>query len=201
LEKAGFGDYSATHLEYSEAIRANIKTIVFVRDHLEAEYSQYAKTKKIDKLIWLKEEKDARLFEIIGPHKKLANTKRNNWYWTFRNSIDLKQRLKIDLKGEIAEIRLNQLINSCIIKTDSYQKVIDGNLDKSILNYSLKPFKSIMSGKQDESVSFSILLEPAETKKKKHTYIVELFYRTIYGDSVRMELVLNASGELLIIRI
>jgi hypothetical protein len=111
LKDAGFSDHSATHLEYLEAIKGQIKTIVFVRDRLEADFNSYKKAKNPAGLQWI-EEKDIHLFDLIRTHKKLTNTDKSNWYWTFRDSLDVKERLKIELSSEIGSVRLHQLIES-----------------------------------------------------------------------------------------
>ena len=218
LKDAGFEDYSATHLEYKEAIEKEIKTLVFVRDRLDADYTIFLKTKDTKKLPWIKDEKDTRLFEIISGHKKLLNENKNNWYWTFKDSVDLKQRLRIDLKNEIDSNRLNELVSSgnCVLvtakalgsyspgnstiytnitienmgnqaaiepialvfMTNNYNQVISHNLDKSI-KYSLEHFNSLKPGSQykinDVRISYN---------GQPHKVIIEIVYRTIYGDLV-----------------
>lgn len=111
LVKAGFGDYSATHLEYLEAKKMNKRVLFFVRDRLEADYAHYKKTGITDKLLWVNK-KDVKIFDIIEDRKKLFNTPNDNWGWSFKDSIEIKARLKIDLKADIQAIRLNNLIES-----------------------------------------------------------------------------------------
>ncbi len=223
LKEAGFDDLSATHLEYLEAVKNNIKTIVFVRDRLEADYLVYKKTNNLKALQWIKE-KDIRLFEIIEHHKKLLNIQKNNWYWTFKNSIDLKERLKIDLKNEIHKNRLSFLIKTgnipllivnakenkiatterafirliinnignqsavepfvVIFKNDTYKEVVEGGFDKSMINYELINFLSLMPGQKDESVAFELLITNEERQIGKVKLVVEIVYRTIYGDLI-----------------
>jgi len=111
LEKAGFEPVSATHLEYLEAVKENKRIIMFVRDRLEADFNIYSKTKDAKALNWVRE-KDVKLFELIQKHKQLANNTTNNWYWTFKNSVEVKKRLDVELKVNISEVRLNNLIKS-----------------------------------------------------------------------------------------
>jgi len=223
LKDAGFEDYSATHLEYKEAINKKIKTLVFVRDRLDADYSIFSKTKNSTALSWVKD-KEVRLFEIIKQHKELLNESKNNWYWTFKDSIDLKQRLKIDLKGEIDSNRLNELINSgncalltvvssatfssdtlllymdltiqnlgyqaaveptvLVFYTDSYTKVIQSNLDKSIEHLSNKLPSSLNPGDQIKTIDFDINPNKVPIINGKGKVVVEIIYRTIYGDLI-----------------
>lgn len=112
LKDAGFGDYSATHLEYLEAVKHKKRLILFVRDRLEGDYEIFRKTGKTKDLQWIKDAKDTRLFEIIKKHKTLSNSNTNNWYWTFKDSTELKERLRIDLRNEINTNRLNELTRS-----------------------------------------------------------------------------------------
>lgn len=98
LEKVGYGDISATHLEYKTAIENNIPVYFYVRDRFEADYNTYEDNPKA-KLKWVKEEKDKPLFAFFKEHEKLSKKKKtNNWYYPFSNSIELKERLRIDLK-------------------------------------------------------------------------------------------------------
>lgn len=223
LKPAGFTDHSATHLEYLEAVKSKIKTIVFVRDRLEADYLAHKKTNDLKGLQWI-EEKDLKLFDIIEKHKKLVNDDRDNWYWTFRNLLDVKERLKIDLKIEINTARLNQLIDggncplltmtssghsipnsnnllvklsienlgnqsaveplAVIYKANSSQEVIDGDLNESILNYKVDSFPSLFPKSKDESVTFELEATEEEIKKGKVKAVIEIVYKTIFGDII-----------------
>lgn len=221
LKNCGFEDYSATHLEYQEAVKANIKTIVFARDRLEADFNFYEKSQSLKDLGWIKE-KDLRIFEIIRNHKPLANDDRNNWYWTFKNSLDLKERLKVDLKTEIDSSRLNELIQSgqcpllgvtsfghlipnsqncyltvrvenlgaqvaiepaiILFKARDYKQVLDEGMIQSPTNYSLKTIKSLKPGEIGEN--YFEFLFTNEERQNKTTAVVEVLYRTIYGDLI-----------------
>lgn len=108
LEKAGFGDFSATHLEYNEAIKEGKKIFVFVRDRLEADYIHFRKTNILKGLSWIRE-KDIKLFDIIEEHKKLTANAKNNWYFTFKNSVEIKERLRIELMRNFSDLRLDYL--------------------------------------------------------------------------------------------
>lgn len=239
LKDAGFTDHSATHLEYNEAVNLKMKTIVFVRDRLEADYSAYKKTNDKKVLQWIKE-KDLKLFDIIDEHKKLVNADKNNWYWTFRNSLDIKERLKVDLKTEIDTTRLHQLIESgncalltatttghavpnstlvfvnfsienlgnqsavepivVLFKADSYKQVIENNLDKSILNYELKHIKSLRPGTND-TIHFEVDVSVEERKSGKVKFVLEIVFRTIYGDLIsdisELEIYINVMREVI----
>lgn len=90
LEKVGYDEISATHLEYREAIRNSIPVIMFVRDRTSAEYSTFKKQKGKLEGSWVTNGKDQRLFDILNEHSKLKGKKDNNWYYTFTSSLDLK---------------------------------------------------------------------------------------------------------------
>jgi hypothetical protein len=111
LVKAGFADVSATHLEYLEAVKEKKNILMYVRDRLEADFNIYGRDARVDQLKWVKPE-DVKLFDMVRQHKKLANDERNNWYWTFKSSVDVKASLAVQLKKSIAEVRLNDLIRS-----------------------------------------------------------------------------------------
>jgi len=112
LEKAGFGDYSATHLEYLEARKLGKPVYVYVRDRLQAEYSIWKANRGAEstKFTWVKDPKDRRLFEIIEEHAKLANDSRSNWYDTFSNSLLLKQLISRDFRARAGRVELERLI-------------------------------------------------------------------------------------------
>jgi hypothetical protein len=133
LEKAGFSSVSATHLEYLEAIKENKRIIMFVRDRLEADFNIYLKTKDAKALTWVRD-KDIKIFEIIEGHKRLVNTTNNNWYWTFKNSVEVKKRLDVELKVNISEVRLNNLIKSGNVPFVT----IDVTVDYTLMHRSMK---------------------------------------------------------------
>jgi len=110
LSKAGFGDYSATHLEYLEAKKTRKRIIFFVRDRLQADFDRFKKDNTVD-LLWV-EKKDQKIFEIIEDRIKLTHSDIDNWKWTFRDVIEIKERIKREFETEVRQIRLNKLIES-----------------------------------------------------------------------------------------
>ncbi len=113
LERAGFPDLSATHLEYMEAKNLEIPIHMYVRDRLEADYSIFRKNRKADvKLMWVQEQEDRRLFDLLGEHRELVHGKPgSNWFDTFRNSVELKMLLKRDLGPIASRNELETLIS------------------------------------------------------------------------------------------
>lgn len=111
---AHFGNISATHLEYREAIKDNKSILFFVRDRLYADYHSYKKNgRKYDiSYPWVNNEKDLKLFEFIEEHSELSETPRNNWVIPFTNSIDLKNAISKHVEVKIRPERLIQAIDS-----------------------------------------------------------------------------------------
>jgi hypothetical protein len=97
LGRAGFKDVSATHLEWEEAKAQGKPIYLYVRDRTEGEFGVWKKNgAKID-VRWVQ---DRRLFEFLDEHRKLvAGTPSSNWFWTYRDSVDLKARVSADLRG------------------------------------------------------------------------------------------------------
>jgi hypothetical protein len=111
LAKAGLNDFSATHLEYNEAVAAKKPVRMFVRDRLEGDYSTWRQnsTKTDLRLSWCKKE-DWRLFELLKIHRDLSETDaKSNWFWTFRNSVELKQHLTKDFQEPFARVTVQRL--------------------------------------------------------------------------------------------
>jgi len=100
LARAGFPDLSATHLEYREAKENKLPVYFYVRDRLESGYRIWKsndKSKSLN-LLWV-EQDNFRLFDFIEEHQKLiASSPTNNWYQTFRSSVELKNLVRRDLR-------------------------------------------------------------------------------------------------------
>jgi hypothetical protein len=103
LKPAAFPDLSATHLEYAEAKKLGKPIRMYVRDRLEADYRIQRKNKKNEvQLVWVRDEKDRRLFDLMEEHQKLVRGQPgSNWYDTFANTVELKALIKRDF-GPIA---------------------------------------------------------------------------------------------------
>jgi hypothetical protein len=112
LQKAGFPDVSATHLEYDEAKKLGIPVYMYIRDRLEADYCIAKKNKKKDvELLWVREPHDRRLFDLLGEHRKLAHGKPGtNWFETFRDTVDLKALIKRDFGPMASRNELEALV-------------------------------------------------------------------------------------------
>lgn len=139
LEKAGYKLVSATHLEYLEARENNIPVHMYVRDRLEADYAIWKSNADKSKLnlVWCKSQKDWKIFELIEAHRNLTDAGGNNWFWIFRNSIELKDRIARDFKDAFALSAVRALFDA-------------GNL----------PLLEVVQGKtpkyDDESILFSL---------------------------------------------
>jgi hypothetical protein len=114
LAKAGFEDVSATHLEYREAVKAGKKIRMFVRDLLEADYAIWKSNDKAGlKLSWCKEQRDWKIFDLLGEHRKLAkDSVNNNWVYFFRDSAELKRNLTREFKDMFALAAVAKLSQS-----------------------------------------------------------------------------------------
>jgi len=112
LEKTGFPDLSATHLEYTEAKRLGKPIRMYIRDRLDGDYRIYLKNRKSDvQFRWVQDEKDRRLFELMDEHLKLAKGRPgSNWYDTFRDSVELKTLLNRDFGPLAARNELEALV-------------------------------------------------------------------------------------------
>jgi len=116
LGSSGFDNVSATHLEYKEAVK-NGKTIFFyVRDKLVGDYSIWNKNKKRGlgaeeeiEYVWVSNKNDRGLFEFLDEHRQLKPAAQN-WYTEFKNSIELKQTVRKDLKNYVIQNRLSDFL-------------------------------------------------------------------------------------------
>ena len=102
LKSAGFDDVSATHLEYREARRAQLPIYLYVRDRLVSDFEVWkanGRKPKALKLPWVQDAKNYRLLEFLDEHRTLSvGSTTSNWCWPFRDSLELKQRIAIDLQ-------------------------------------------------------------------------------------------------------
>ena len=112
LKSAGFDDISATHLEYRTAVENKIPIRVYVRDRLEADLHIYNKNSADPSLLKWVNSKDLKIFEIINEHRQLENSQKNNWFWTFRDSVELKTIVRKDLKRFSGQAILTKLLES-----------------------------------------------------------------------------------------
>jgi len=114
LDQCGYGDFSATHLEYQHAKNKNLPIHFYLRDRLDADYSIWKRNDRLDsvKLSWVSS-KDYGLFRLIDEHASLnADTKTSNWYSAFSNSIDLKEAITKHFEPRILPARLLEAIQN-----------------------------------------------------------------------------------------
>jgi hypothetical protein len=107
----GFEDISATHLEYREAAKNKKPITMYVRDRLEGDFSSWKRNgRKNDfKPVWCD---DLALFDLLEEHRTLKEKEKNNWFWIFQNSVELKKRLAADFKEMFAKSAADQLFKS-----------------------------------------------------------------------------------------
>lgn len=125
-----YGDYSATHLEYREAVAAKRRIVFYVRDRLDAEYDAWWKAKKDHKhdpdtpppgvpFPWSKKD-GPRLCAMIEERRTLGDSDRDNWRDVFRNSLDVKRLIERDFKREANAAVLRRLIEGGKVPSFSY---------------------------------------------------------------------------------
>ena len=114
LEKAGYAAVSATHLEYLEARKCKIPVHMYVRDRLEADFAIWKSNgaKPDLTLSWCKSDEDWRIFGLLEEHRRLKEAGGNNWLWTFRSSVELKERIRIDFKDTFVTETVHALFSN-----------------------------------------------------------------------------------------
>jgi hypothetical protein len=134
LEAAGFPDVSATHLEYNEARSVGKPIHMYVRDRLEADYCIRKKNTKGDvQPLWVREQRDQRLFDLLEEHRKLAKGKPgSNWIDIFRDSLELKTLVKRDFgpiatRNELEALVVENRVPIIAVKVD-----IDPQMNRSL---------------------------------------------------------------------
>lgn len=223
LAKAGYDDISATHLEYREARSAGKKIYMYVRDRLEADYTVWKRNLEKGhppRLAWVAE-KDCRIFSLLEEHRRLsASNKGSNWFWIFRDSVELKKRLRKDLQAESGHAilamlaqsgRLPYLIPELLnLKIDFDQRRIDGTL--RILNAgtapALAPSLALWNNADDWIANLNSLLpgcsfelplnfplRQSALKERNARLKYELIYAIPEGHSVADEGVINVLWE------
>lgn len=138
LSKVGFGDLSATHLEYLEAVERKKRIMFFVRDRLEADFTQFYKTRSTKDLSWV-ESKDIQILDFLASRRKLENNNFDNWIWTFKDVIEIKKKLAFELRAELKSIRLDKMIesgNTPLITVLTTASTIDNSTD-ILLNFTI----------------------------------------------------------------
>ena len=114
LEKAGYKPISATHLEYKEARDSGKPIHVYVRDRLEADYAIWKRNREREggpvNLAWVKKG-DEGIFQLLEEHRELrGDASESNWFWTFTDSVDLRDRMRADLGGAAGRAALERLV-------------------------------------------------------------------------------------------
>lgn len=105
---------SATHLEYLEAKNQGLPIFMYVRDRLDAEYNLWRKNKDHNDInfVWCKDKDFNLLFSFIDDHQNLTKDGQSNWYWSFRNTPDLKSRVARDLQLHVQHHEFKNILAS-----------------------------------------------------------------------------------------
>ena len=109
LGNCGFDDISATHLEFRHAVALGKRVLFYVRDRLAGEYGMWKKNAK-STFRWVRYDRDHGLFDMIQEREKLDVAGGDNWYWSFRDSVELKRRMSRDLCGESRAATVRRLM-------------------------------------------------------------------------------------------
>ena len=124
LARSGYADKSATHLEYERARDLDKPILVFVRNQTVGELNTLLKRRKskhknaargetdatdCGDLQWVRQDQALRLAEFYAEVKRLGPKDQSNWFWPFRDSVELKQQLKKALARYHAGAQLQKL--------------------------------------------------------------------------------------------
>lgn len=115
LQKAGYGDVSATELEYRTARESKKNILFFVRDRLRADHSLWKKSGSKDDFApaFAQAEDALKLFRFIDAHEELAKESDvSNWVSTFATVVDLKATLESRLEVPMRRVRLQRLLET-----------------------------------------------------------------------------------------
>lgn len=214
LSSAGYEDLSATHLEYREARQSKKPIYMYVRDRLEADYALYKKNPDAAlKYSWVKAG-DENIFGLLEEHRRLsAESSESNWLWTFRDSTELKQRIRHDFKDSAGKAILQKLMDQgrvafLIPSVDIWEldkKSREIRFDMKVSNagtaVAIQPYISINFGGKHEDlhiietlipgqsyvIKVALTLSVASFKSKEPEMLVECLYTTPEGHTIADE--------------
>lgn len=109
LGKYGYENISATHLEYRKAVELKKPVLMFVRDITYSEYNISKHNKGDIKRVYISPE-NIDVFELIKEHTSLSEKNKNNWFFSFKDSLELKSILLKQLKIPIIKESLSEYI-------------------------------------------------------------------------------------------
>jgi hypothetical protein len=112
LTDAGYGEISATHLEYRRAVEENKNIIFFIRNNTFSDYSFYKKSRDKENFIgnWVKSKADNMIFDFIDEHKRLTSKEKNNWFDMYSTSVELKEIVKKRIGNDLLAEKLTERI-------------------------------------------------------------------------------------------
>jgi hypothetical protein len=145
LGKCGFEDYSATHLEYREAVKNKIPIMVYVRDRFFADYTLWKKNGNRNDLEfgWVRQNQSD-LFEFFDEHCRLTSDSKPNWYKSFSTSVDLISIISFDFKQSISKSILLKSISEDAVPIFNYDANLFEDPENLGITYTLKmTFKNI----------------------------------------------------------
>ncbi|MBI3412165.1 MAG: DUF4062 domain-containing protein [Planctomycetes bacterium] len=111
-----YGELSATHVEYRDALQQKIPIAFYVRDRLLGEWGCWKDQGRPDqfKTSWTQERGAIQLFKFIDEHialhKPSESQPSKNWYWPFQTSVDLRADIRRWLAPEASRAIAEKLI-------------------------------------------------------------------------------------------
>lgn len=146
LLKVGFEDVSATHLEYLEAKKMKKSIYMYVRDQFESEQHLYIRSGKSASVLKFVQAKDCeKMFELYNSHKKLSEkSKESNWFSSFKDSLELKELIRRDLKKISGTAIIAKMVREgnaplLSVESGSAQKV-QGNSSELFISLDIKNY-------------------------------------------------------------
>lgn len=113
LLRAGYPDLSATHLEYRRAMELGKPLHFFVRDKTLGAHAIWKKQgREPGEFLPVSKADSEFLFPWISEHERLSHDDQtNNWVHSFRDSVELRQRVGKILAFSLQKREINQAID------------------------------------------------------------------------------------------
>lgn len=206
-----YGNYSATEVEYNEAVRLKKRILLYARDRLVADYSVWKKNKKITDLPWVGEE-----ISLVKFYSRVARLHKNynNFIRSFVSSCDLKDCILKDINKSISEASMELMmrdgrmpmtyveLEDCHISVKENESQVKisvtnlgstaimdifvvtnhhGNDERGFNDLSIIPF--ILPGGR-RNLLHTMKISRKEKKGRSITGLIEVGYSTVFGGRV-----------------
>ena len=168
LQKAGFDNVSATHLEYREARSHGMPIRFYVRDRLESDYRIWRRNQGSVELTWVEDPKDYRLFDLMQEHEHLVAKKPGtNWYMPFRHSVELKSLLRRDMALPAAKASLERAIRENHMPIFDCQLNVKANTPTPGMSYASHAFRNVGT-----VPAYNVSLDWSDKKESEPTPVI-----------------------------